>query len=99
MACVQLKGNIILSGSNDHTIKLWDVSTGECIRTFTGHLDLVRTLAFDSKRIVSGSYDQSIKVWDIKTGEIILDILDAHKSWVFHIAIDNEKIISASQVG
>jgi F-box and WD-40 domain protein 1/11 len=98
LACVQYTGNIIASGSNDHTIKIWDVDSGECIRTFIGHTDLVRTLSFDSRRLVSGSYDQSIKVWDMDTGKMLIDIKDAHKSWVFHVALDAGRIISASQV-
>ena len=71
--------------------------TSECIRTFTGHTDLVRTIAFNSTRMISGSYDMSIKVWNINTGDLMLDILNAHTSWVFNVAFDGTRIVSSSQ--
>ena len=57
---------MIISGSNDHKIKVWDANTGVCLRTLTGHEYLVRALSFDprSGRLVSGSYDKTVKVWD-----------------------------------
>ncbi|KAI8923832.1 quinon protein alcohol dehydrogenase-like superfamily [Entophlyctis helioformis] len=97
LACVQFDGNIVISGSNDRSIRVWDAHTGESRLTLLAHTDLVRTLCFDTQHLVSGSYDQSIKVWDMKRGELMLDLKDAHQSWVFHVQIDPTKIISASQ--
>ena len=34
------------SGSSDDTIKLWNATTGECLRTLEGHGDYVRSVAF-----------------------------------------------------
>eukprot|EP01052_Picozoa_sp_SAG31_P077743 SAG31_NODE_37152_length_306_cov_1.985507_1_plen_61_part_10 len=30
-------GSILASGCGDHTLKLWDVASGECLRTLDGH--------------------------------------------------------------
>lgn len=97
LACVKFRGNLIASGSNDQTVKLWDVETGACLRNFVGHTDLVRTLAFNDKWLVTGSYDQTIKIWDINTEELLVDLKQAHSSWVFHVALDGHRIISSSQ--
>ena len=35
-------GDFIVSSSRDKSIKLWEVLTGYCIRTFTGHRDWIR---------------------------------------------------------
>ena len=61
-----LQDGLILSGSNDCTIKLWRASTGECLHTFAGHTLLVRALCFDPRTgyIVSTSYDKSVRVWE-----------------------------------
>jgi WD40 repeat protein len=36
----------VISGSKDKTLKLWNVSTGECIRTFYGHNDFVNSVSY-----------------------------------------------------
>ena len=30
-------GRRVVSGSNDQTLKVWDVATGECVATLEGH--------------------------------------------------------------
>ncbi|KAG6818599.1 hypothetical protein H0H93_003623 [Arthromyces matolae] len=67
---VLIKDGLIVSGSNDCKIKIWNAETGECVRTLLGHEALVRALAFDSRngRLVSASYDKTVKVWDLNTG-------------------------------
>ena len=68
-------GKYIVSGSDDITIKIWDLKTGECLKTLEGHSNSVSvTISPDGKYIVSGSYDETIKIWDIKTGENIYTI-------------------------
>ena len=47
-------------------MKLWDVETGEEIRTLSGHTELVESLAFsnDGKILASGSFDGTVLLWD-----------------------------------
>ncbi len=58
-------GSTLISGSR-HTLKLWDVASGNELRTLRGHTRDVSAVAFspDSRRIYSGSLDRTIKVWD-----------------------------------
>ncbi|KAJ3216370.1 hypothetical protein HK099_005906 [Clydaea vesicula] len=110
LACVQFDGETVISGSNDKQIKVWNARTGELIKNLEGHTKLVRTLCFDRHFICSGSYDESIRVFRrnsedvpvINNGErgsedIVLNLQNAHKSWVFHVQIDAGRIVSASQ--
>jgi WD40 repeat protein len=51
------------SGSRDKTLNLWNVSTGECIRTFYGDSDYVNSvsLSYDNKFFIRGSIDKTLK--------------------------------------
>lgn len=62
----------ILSGSFDKTIRLWDISTGNRIRTFTGHTREVVSLAYLSYRtFASGSNDCTVRIWDTFNGTVL----------------------------
>lgn len=68
-------GKTLASGSEDATIKLWDV-IGQERMTLTGHSSYVSSVAFspDSKILASGSYDRTIKLWEIGTGKLIVTL-------------------------
>jgi len=66
-------GKTCLSGSGDKTLKLWNVKTGECLRTFIGHNHHIHGVAFspDGKKCLSGSWDNTLKLWNVQTGECL----------------------------
>jgi len=68
-------GKSIVSGSHDHSVKVWDVETGLERLTLKGHKGNVNSVAFspDSKLIVSGG-GRMVRVWDAKTGRVILTL-------------------------
>ncbi|CAP61094.1 uncharacterized protein PODANS_3_640, partial [Podospora anserina S mat+] len=77
----------IASGSDDHTIKIWNLETGSCQQTLEGHSDSVRSVVFspDSKWIASGSGDRTIKIWNLETGSC-QQTLEGHSSSVRSVA-------------
>jgi platelet-activating factor acetylhydrolase IB subunit alpha len=65
--------SVMVSSSEDATIKVWDYETGDYERTLKGHTDSVQDIAFDhtGKWLVSCSADMAIKLWDFQGFECI----------------------------
>jgi WD40 repeat protein/tRNA A-37 threonylcarbamoyl transferase component Bud32 len=63
-------GQLLASGSRDHTIHLWHVTTGELLQTLTGHSAPVTSVVLspDGQTLVSGSEDKTVRRWDLRTG-------------------------------
>ncbi len=89
----------VLASSSGTTIKLWDVQTGQAIRTLTGHLDIVSCLAMsaDGHMLISGSADKSIRLWDLQTGQKI-GAIALHNDTVLSLALspDGRTLASGS---
>jgi len=90
-------GGILASSGADNTLKLWDVSTGECLKIFQSDNNQVQSLAFnpDGKTIASGSDDSFVRCWDITTGECFR-ICKGHTKQVLSIAFSPDGKILAS---
>jgi len=86
-----------VSGSDDNTIKTWDLETGQCRATLEGHKKEVRTVAItpDGTRIISGSWDKTIGVWDAETGRSLV-YLKGHKGYVKSVSVlpDSRRLLS-----
>lgn len=63
-------GNTLVSGSYDHTVRVWKISTGECKWRLQGHTAKVYSVVYDVEkdRCFSGSMDHCVKVWDLTRG-------------------------------
>ena len=61
--------SVMISASEDATLKVWDFETGDYERTLKGHTDSIQDIAFDNggKLLVSCAADMSIKLWDFTT--------------------------------
>jgi WD40 repeat protein len=59
-------GQTILSSSNDKTVRLWDVGTGQILHLLTGHRDRVKGVGIspDGQLLLSCSADSNVKAWD-----------------------------------
>ena len=61
-------GRKAVSGSEDRTLKVWDLEHGSELCTLRGHTDWVVavTVTSDGQRIVSVSQDKTLRVWDVE---------------------------------
>jgi len=92
-------GRILASGSSDNSVKLWDVATGQEVRTLRGHTGSVNSVAFtsDGKILASGSADNTVKLWDVATGQEVRTLRE-HKGLIKSVAFapDGRTLASAS---
>jgi hypothetical protein len=93
-------GKFVLSGSDDRTMKLWEVSTGREIRTFRGDDSNVTAVAYspDGRLALSGSTDGTVKLWDMITGKG-RRMLKGHSAAVTAVAFspDNRLALTGSK--
>jgi WD40 repeat protein len=83
------------------TIYLWNLDTGELMRTLSGHSLRINFLTFapDSHVLASGSNDETIKIWNLETGEL-RNTLIGHSANVRTVAITpNGKTLVSSGGG
>ena len=67
-----LDGTLLVSGSSDKAVKLWDVQTGGVIRTFCDNATAVSSVAISADCAViasAGFQDKAIHLWNVQTGE------------------------------
>ena len=92
-------GQTIASGSDDKTIRLWDVATGQIKNILTDHRGGVRSVTFspDGSTLVSGSDDKTIRLWDVTTG-LQKQTLTGHEASIYSITLspDGSTLMSGS---
>ncbi|KAG0657238.1 Mitochondrial fission protein [Maudiozyma exigua] len=84
----------LATGTKDGIVRLWDLRSGEVIRTLKGHQGAITCLKFDTTNIVTGSLDKSVKTWDLRTGKMVDSF--SFESFVKSLNFDSSKIVVAT---
>jgi WD40 repeat protein len=81
----------VVSGSDDGTIRVWDLKRGEAIHTLCGHSATITGVAVtpESSHVVSTSADTTLKVWDLEEGKELRGC-HAHRAGVARLAITGD---------
>ncbi len=87
--------DLLISGANDHAIKIWDINTGKCQKTIQGYTNRIWSVAFspNGKKLVSGSEDNKIRIWNIQEGRYEQDTVitrSEHTDWVWSVVFNPE---------
>jgi WD40 repeat protein len=94
------KGQMIVSGSRDKTVRLWDIKGNPIAQPFRGHESSVYSVAFspNGQMIVSGSDDRTVRLWDIE-GNSIAQPFRGHEDFVNSVAFspNGQMIVSGSR--
>ncbi len=93
-------GQTLASTSADHTVRLWDVPSGQLLHIFRGHTDVVRFAVFspDGQTLASGSWDQTVRLWDIYSRQATYT-LQGYTNWIYCIAYNPDNTLLATGSG
>ncbi len=91
-------GKRLATGSEDKTVRTWDVSTGREVQRYTRHTQGITAVVFPphANQLASASRDQTVRLWDLKSG-LEAELLDAQAGNVLDIAVapDGKRLASA----
>jgi WD40 repeat protein len=91
-----------ISGGYDGTIRIWNLATGQLLRSFAGHETAVSalTVAPDGFQALSASHDRTLKLWDLATGQM-LRVFSGHEDGVSAVAVarDGRHVLSGGYDG
>ncbi|KAI5292646.1 hypothetical protein KEM52_006170 [Ascosphaera acerosa] len=90
-------GDTLVSGSYDSTVRVWRISTGQCVHKLVGHQMKVYSVVLDHERnrCISGSMDHMVMIWDLQTGAL-LHTLEGHLSLVGLLELRANRLVSAA---
>jgi WD40 repeat protein len=90
LACIE-QGHAFVSGSADHTARLWSLRKKSCLRVFAEHSGPVRSIAvLDQVTFLSGGDDSTVKVWNALS-RVSLRTYEGHTDQVTGISLCEDK--------
>ncbi|HEX3599616.1 MAG TPA: protein kinase, partial [Lacipirellulaceae bacterium] len=98
-------GQLVLSGSEDNTLRVWDVATGEAMKTLRGHGSSVRSCLFspNGEWVLSGGDDESVRLWNVQGYQEVrvlhATVFAGHEDAVLsaRFSRDGKQIVTASR--
>jgi WD40 repeat protein/serine/threonine protein kinase len=99
------KGQLVLSSSEDNTVRVWDAAGGKAVQALRGHGRAVRTSTFspDGQFVLSGGDDESVRVWNLRgyqeTRVLHATVFSGHEDAVLsaRFSRDGQNIVTASR--
>lgn len=104
---LQLFDHRVVIASVDAILRVWDVSSVECLVVLRGHtlpmgmqsIDSISAIAeLPDGRIVSASYDKTLRVWDALTGECLI-VMTRHQAAVVGVVVSGGLVYSGDSSG
>ena len=100
------ESNLLITGCSDKTLRIWNIQTGECLHTLSGHTQAVSYIAtFPNDLIVSASHatshgpdinicDPHIRIWNPYTKSTSLATLRGHTKRITAFCKLNDELLA-----
>ncbi|SPO32552.1 related to pyrimidine 5-nucleotidase [Ustilago trichophora] len=98
VTAMKLKGRkTLVTGSYDETIRVWDISTGQCRKVLRAKAIACLDFLLEEGVLCAGLYDTGrVLVWDMKSWELI-QTLSGHNRGIRNVAINQHYLVSVGQ--
>jgi WD40 repeat protein len=98
---MMLDGHRAVSASEDGTLRLWDLESGQTIRSLESHTNWVSAVSVtpDGRRAVSASQDQTLRLWDLDNGKEIATFTGENGMVSCAFAPDGRAIVAGDRLG
>ena len=93
---ILLSENKLASGSEDKTIKIWDLKNRQCISTITGNYESIQSLLKINENTLAAGCHDTIRVFNIETKKELYSLIGHEKSVCTMIKLTEDKIISGA---
>jgi WD40 repeat protein len=89
---------MLYSCSDDKTIRIWNLDTGENVSTIEAHDDRVYALCIlKDGNFASGSRDGIVKIWDQKTKKMLMKI-KAHDTYIYSVCVLKDGSLASGKI-
>ncbi|KAG9284269.1 hypothetical protein G9A89_002079 [Geosiphon pyriformis] len=92
---VKLKDNILVTGSSDRTVRVWDIETGECTQILKGNAFSSVDFLPKEKIIAASTFFRASYIWNMETGKLLQE-LTGHVSAVRVISLNKKYVGSCA---
>ncbi|KAJ1974981.1 Mitochondrial fission protein [Dimargaris xerosporica] len=92
LGALQFYQYALVTGTWDGLVRMWDLRTGQCHRSLTGHQDAITSVALHGWSIVSGSLDHSVRIWDLRMSQCVEHLKYAEPVW--DLAFDGMRTVT-----
>lgn len=95
MCCVDADDKVAVSGSFDKAVRVWNPTTGECLRTFSIGV-MVRSVKIVADLVIVGCWDGNVQVWSMSSGKRLASV-KAHVGPVVWVCANERRVFSCSK--